>query len=224
MTTTRRRQWLVPAGLIALSLVPVAAGAARLTQLAGGATVTSENARFFTAPMPVIIHIVGATVFCLLGAFQFAPTLRSGRNRWHRLSGRVLVPFGLAAATSGLWMAVYYDLPASDNAFVEFLRLVFGSLMVMSLVLGVVAIARRQVDRHRAWMMRGYAIGLGAGTQVLTVLPWVIIVGTPTSSVRAVLMGAGWIINLAVAEYFIRTHPTVESAKRPIRLSASSVR
>jgi len=224
MTTTRRRQWLVPAGLVALSLVPVAAGAARLTQLAGGTSVTSDNARFFTAPAPVIIHIVGATVFCLLGAFQFVPTLRSGRSHWHRLSGRVLVPFGLAAAISGLWMAVFYDLPASDNAVLELLRLVFGSLMVMSLVLGVVAIARRQVDRHRAWMMRGYAIGLGAGTQVLTVLPWVIIVGTPTPAVRAGLMGAGWIINLAVAEYFIRTSPIVESAKRPTRLSVSSVR
>ena len=68
-----RRQWLIPAGLILLSLVPVAAGAFRLTQLAGGAEITPDNARFFAAPLPVVLHIVSASLYCLLGAFQFVP-------------------------------------------------------------------------------------------------------------------------------------------------------
>ena len=64
-------------------------------------------------------------------------------------------------------MAVYYDLPAHDNALLEAFRLIFGTLMIVSLVLGVTSILRRDVARHRLWMMRAYAIGLGAGTQVL---------------------------------------------------------
>jgi len=64
-------------------------------------------------------------------------------------------------------------------------------------------------------MMRGYAIGMGAGTQALVHLPWLLIVGTPTELARALLMGAGWVINLAVAEWIIRS-----PLAYPIRLPA----
>lgn len=221
MSTRSPRQWPVPTGLILLSLVPVLAGAARLSQLAGGATVTAENARFFDMPAPVIIHIIGATVFCLLGAFQFVPSLR--RRAWHRRAGRLLVPLGLAAAISGLWMAVYYDLPAHDNALLETFRLVFGTLMVLSLVLGVRSILQRNVVEHRLWMMRGYAIGLGAGTQVLLILPWTLALGAPEPTMRAILMGLGWAINLAVVEW-VHRRPVRRSSERPMRRAAQSLR
>ena len=53
-------------------------------------------------------------------------------------------------------------------------------------------------------MTRAYAIGLGAGTQVFTFLPWTLVFGAPDEAMHAVLMGAGWVINLAVAEVVIR--------------------
>jgi hypothetical protein len=53
-------------------------------------------------------------------------------------------------------------------------------------------------------MMRGYALGLGAGTQVLTHLPWFVLFGKPGELPRLLLMGAGWAINLGVAEWVIR--------------------
>ena len=40
--------------------------------------------------------------------------------------------------------------------------------MAACLVLGVAAIRRRDIAAHRAWMIRAYAIGLAAGTQVFT--------------------------------------------------------
>src|SRR5687767_9056887 len=89
----RSREWWIPAGLLALTFVPVAAGAARLVDLSSGRT--SENARFFDLPVPVVVHILGATTYCVLGAFQFMPSFRRRRPRWHRWSGRVLVPAGL---------------------------------------------------------------------------------------------------------------------------------
>jgi hypothetical protein len=104
-----RGRWLVPAALILLSLVPVIAGAVRLTDLTAG-EITPDNARFFDSPVPVLIHIPAVTVYLLLGAFQFVPSLRRGkrgRPSWHRIAGRILVPAGLLAALSGLWMAVF---------------------------------------------------------------------------------------------------------------------
>jgi len=216
------RQWSVPTGLIALSLVPVAAGAFRLTQLAGGAAVTAENARFFAVPAPVVVHIIASTVFCLAGAFQFVPSLR--RRAGHRRTGRLLVPFGLAAAASGLWMAVYYDLPAHDDAPLEAFRLFFGTLMIASLVLGVTSIVRRDVARHRLWMMRAYAIALGAGTQVVVILPWTLAFGAPSATARALLMGFAWALNLAVVEYVVRRRPRGRSSERPMRAPAQSLR
>ncbi|MFE9689329.1 DUF2306 domain-containing protein [Micromonospora sp. NPDC005806] len=204
MTSSSKREWLVPVGLIVLSAVPVIAGAARLTELTGGATVTPENARFFASPVPVVVHIVGASLYCLLGAFQFARGFRRRRPGWHRIAGRLLIPCGLAAALSGVWMAALYPRPPIDDVLLTPIRLVFGSAMVACIVLGVAAIRRRDLARHRVWMARGYAIGLGAGTQVLTHLPWMLLAGQPRGLGRVLLMVAGWVINLAVAEWALR--------------------
>ena len=40
--------------------------------------------------------------------------------------------------------------------------------MAAAIVLGFTAIRRRDIAAHRAWMIRAYALGLGAGTQAFT--------------------------------------------------------
>ena len=97
--------WLV-AALLLLSAFPLAAGAFRLTQLAGGAEITPANARFFASPVPVVLHIVCASVYVILGAFQFAKGFRRRRPGWHRVAGRLLIACGLLVGLSGLWMTV----------------------------------------------------------------------------------------------------------------------
>jgi uncharacterized membrane protein YozB (DUF420 family) len=214
--------------LLFLSLIPVIAGAARLSELAGGGAVTAQNERFFDSPIPVVTHIVSVTVYSLLGAFQFAPSLRSGRRKWHRMSGRILVPAGLLAALSGLWMSVFYALPEGDGEALLILRFIFGSAMAVSIILGFLAVRRRDFVAHSAWMTRGYAIGLGAGTQALVFMPWMLLVGPTDEATREVLMGASWVINLAVAEIVIRrragksapaSHPESRSRQASIRPS-----
>lgn len=215
----RRPEWLAPAGLIALSLVPVAAGAFRLTDLAVGTTVTPENARFFASPVPVVVHIVSSVVFLVLGALQFAPSLR--RRRWHRLAGRVLAPAGVLSAGSAIWMTLFYAMPAVNGPALYVMRLGFGTAMAAAIVVAIVAIRRGDVRTHSAWMTRAYAIGLGAGTQVLTFLPWTLVLGAPDQAMHSVLMGAGWVINLVVAEVVIRrrARPSGRSAAASAHLS-----
>ncbi|MGO3192093.1 MAG: DUF2306 domain-containing protein, partial [Microbacterium sp.] len=107
-----RREWLIAAGLIVLALIPSLAGAVRVGEIATDAPVTPENARFIEMPLPVILHIVGALVYSLVGAFQFLPGLRRRHIGWHRFAGRyLLVPAGLIVALSGLWMTAFYDVP-----------------------------------------------------------------------------------------------------------------
>jgi uncharacterized membrane protein len=209
-----RSKWRVPALLILLSLVPAIAGTSRLLELARGAAITAANERFFAMPVPVVLHILAVIPFSILGALQFVPALRSRRSGWHRIAGRVLAPLGLVAVLSGLWMTQFYSWPEGDGIALYFLRLGFGFLMLISLLLGIEAIRQRDFVSHGHWMLRAYAIGMGAGTQVLTHLPWFILVGKPDESTRAVLMGAAWVINLAVAEWVIR------GGRSPRRLTA----
>ena len=61
-------------------------------------------------------------------------------------------------------------------------------------------------------MLRGYALGMGAGTQLFTNLPWVLLVGPADTATFAVLMGAGWAINVGVAEWIIRRRRLSELA------------
>jgi uncharacterized membrane protein len=202
-----RPGWLLPAGLIALSAIPIIAGASRIAQLNTGAPVTPANARFVAMPVPVELHIIFASLYLILGAFQFAPRFRRRRPGWHRVAGRLLVPSGIIAASAGMWMSLFYPHQPNDGAPLLVFRLVFGSAIILSIVLGLAAILRGDIAQHRAWMMRGYAIALGTGTQVLTTLPWVLLLGQPGVVPRELLLLAGWVINLAVVEWFIRRRP-----------------
>ncbi|MFB9444453.1 DUF2306 domain-containing protein [Dactylosporangium vinaceum] len=204
----RRRDWPIVGGLILLAFVPSIAGALRVAQLTGGVERTAGNARFVDMPAPVIVHIVGAVTYAILGALQFAPGFRRTHRRWHRISGRVLVLAGLAVALSGLWMTTFYDLPDTDNAATNATRYVVGVFMVVAIVLGFTAIRRRDFHAHRAWMMRAYAVAMAAGTQVVTSVPLLLLpieAGTPAFAAwRSVAMIGAWVLNLAIAEVIIR--------------------
>jgi hypothetical protein len=211
---TGSAEWLVPAALLMLSAIPLISGALRLTQMAGGPEIMPANPRFLASPLPVVLHIVSVSVYSILGAFQFANGFRRRRPGWHRAAGRLLVPTGLLVGLSAIWMTLFYPRADGTGDLLYAFRLLFGSAMVLSIILGFAAIRRRDVIRHRAWMLRAYAIGLGAGTQVLTLLIGELIAGPPVGLSHALLMGAGWAINLAVAEWAIRkrTAPPARTA------------
>jgi uncharacterized membrane protein len=206
----------VPAALIALVAIPAIAGTLRLVGLAGGPQGIPADPRFTASPVPLVVHIVGAVLYAVLGAFQFSSTLRRRRPHWHRMAGRCLVVLGLAVALSALWMTLFYARHPGTGELAYLFRLAFGSGMAVSIVLGFAAIRRGDVARHRAWMTRAYAVGLGAGTQAFTQGIGAAVFG-PGELVRDLMLGAGWVVNLAVAEYVIR-----RSNRRPSRSIATA--
>jgi uncharacterized membrane protein len=210
--TTRQRGWRLPTALIALSAIPVLAGTARLVELAGGPVTIPTDARFTASPLPVVLHITCATTYALLGTFQFVTRFRNRRPGWHRASGRVLVVAGLGVAGSALWMTLFLPPQPGSGALLFVLRLVFGPAMVTALVLAVAAIRRRDINAHRAWMIRAYAIALAAGTQAFTQPVGVALFGHRPLVFDA-SSGAGWLINLTIAEWAIRHQPA--TTRRP---------
>ncbi|WP_020015388.1 DUF2306 domain-containing protein [Promicromonospora sukumoe] len=196
-----RHVWLVPTGLLLLAVIPALGGSARLAELASDPVLTEENARFVSQPLPVVLHIVCVTVYSMLGAFQFVPSLR--RRRWHRWAGRVLAPAGVGVALTGLWMTAFYDLPVKDTAVVNGMRYLVGTTMLLAIVLGVRAALRRDFATHSAWMTRAYALAMGAGTQGLLLGPLVLVTGSLDPVTNSIGLTAGWLINIAVAEWVI---------------------
>lgn len=209
-----RRERLLPAALLLLSLIPIGAGAVRLFQLGSNPELTPDNARFLADPIPAVLHIVGVTLFCVLGAFQFSPQLRT-RSAFHRIAGRIAGPAGIVGAAAGMYMSVFYRRPDLHGWALPALRLVFGAIMLLSLVRGLTLIWRRDIARHRAWMMRAYAVGSAAGTQSLLLVPCVVLGGLPSEALETTLMGAAWLLNLAVAEWLVRA-PAARSRPNPL--------
>jgi hypothetical protein len=85
--------------------------------------------------------------------------------------------------------------------------------MAGCLILGFTAIRRRDIPNHRAWMIRAYAIGLDAGTQTFTEGLGGAVFGTGVVQ-GDLAKAAGWLINLAVAEWVIRRSTTPALRRR----------
>jgi uncharacterized membrane protein len=219
---TRWTGW-VPFTLVALTLIPAIAGTGRLVEVFGGPHVLPANPRLTASPAPLVVHIVSALGYAFLGAFQFSARLRRRHPGWHRVAGRVLVVLGLAVAFSALWLTQFYPRQPGTGELAYLFRLTFGSAMAASIILGYTAIRARDVASHQAWMTRAYALALGAGTQVFTQGVAEATFGT-SDLATGLALGAGWGINLAVAEFVIRRHQSRQSRQSGRRRRAGSRR
>ncbi|MDO8390201.1 MAG: DUF2306 domain-containing protein [Actinomycetota bacterium] len=212
----------MPVALLMLSAIPLLAGAFRVVQLMGGPELIPADDRFAGFPLPLLVHVVGACLFLVVGAFQFVPRFRRHHPGWHRRAGRVLAVAGLLVAGSALWMTLLYAAKPGTGSLLYVLRLVFASAMAMCLVLGITAIRRRDVVGHRAWMIRAYAIGLAAGTQAFTGGFGEALFGKGALE-GDLAMGSAWFINLAVAEWLIRRQDGHGRRSRSVRASHNAV-
>lgn len=202
--------------LALLNFVPIGAG---LVRLSGLDDPTPENARFIAAPVVTVLHILASSVFGLVGIGQFVASFRRRHPSWHRRMGWALAITGLVSAVSGLWMTRFFPRVEGDSDLLDLFRLVFGLAMVACLLLGLYDARGRRFQRHSAWMVRAYAIGMGAGTQVVLFIPWVMVVAPPDATARAWLLGAGWALNLTLVEAWIARgkHRRAHPAAAPMR-------
>jgi uncharacterized membrane protein len=197
------RTWPLPAALLTLSAIPLTAGALRLIQLAGGPEAIPADHRFTGFPIPLVLHILTAALFALGGILQLQARLRRRHRTWHRRAGRAVVAAGLLVAISALWLTLFYEPQPGTGDLLYVFRLLFGSALAACLVLGVAAVRRGDIAAHRAWMVRAYALGLGAGTQVFTEGFGEAFFGTGVVA-GDLAKGAAWAINLGIAEYALR--------------------
>ena len=201
MTKKLTANWLIPSLLLLLGSLNVLFGALQLgTIQQGPPTVADEftSLHYFATPIPIVLHIAAGIIFNLLGPLQFAPAIWQRWPAWHRWAGRLLIISGAAVGLTGLWMNQFYP---AYGGFLKYSGVAVSSIgLIVALGIALRAILNRDIPRHRAWMMRAFALGLGPATQRFFILPYFFMGGEINDLLIGLVVWFGFLINLIVVE------------------------
>jgi uncharacterized membrane protein len=176
--------------------------------------------RFAVNPLATLLHVLPGGIFLVLAPLQFSSRIRDRHIQFHRWSGRILVLAALVVAVAGLYFGLLMPYGGlGEAAAVAF----FGGLFVVAVVRAFLAIRRRQVARHREWMIRAFAIAIGISTVRvvgaifdITLTP----MGLRPPAVFVLSLWTGWCITLGAGELWIRyTRP--RDGSLPVPASAA---
>lgn len=159
----------------------------------------------------IYTHVFASIVALVLGPFQFSARLRQRYLSWHRWAGRSYLSVGvMVGGLSGLYMAqfAYGGWPS---------RAGFSLLALCWLgtgLLGYMAIRRRDIEGHRRWMMRNYALTFAAVTLRIEI-GLCFASGLSFQEFYPWLAWLCWVPNLLVAEWLITAHAARHSSAVP---------
>lgn len=207
--------WVIVVPLIALAL---AAAGGRAVALATGSEPFAilyhlfpgpavEDARlldrWFAAQAGLTwTHILTGSVVLTLAPAQFVPRIRQQYLRFHRWAGRVALVAALPAGLSGLLLQARspYGGLLALSAIVS-----AGALFLAAGARAYHAIRRGERDRHREWMIRLLAVGLGVGVVRVVALPLILVTGRRPLELVGVAFWLGFALPILAGEWWIRT-------------------
>ena len=163
--------------------------------------VAAYDRAFADNPWLTALHIAPGPIFLVLAPFQFSARIRTRHLRLHRWSGRLIVLLALAAGVSGLLLVPRFRFTgfAASSA-----ALVFGMLFVVAILRAFVAIRRGDVEHHREWMIRAFAIAIGIS--VVRIIGALMVVASRAQPFEILSWSfwIGWSVALAAGEWWIR--------------------
>jgi uncharacterized membrane protein len=144
------------------------------------------------------IHIIFGLLALVLGPFQFSTKLRTKNPSLHKNIGKTYVFSILLASIVGLYLSFY-----GSGGIVSIIG--FYSLDIAwftTTFTGFLKIRKKQIESHREWMFRSYAVTL----TFVSFRIWAVF-AVLISSQRGVLYGItiifSWIFNLVIAEWIL---------------------
>lgn len=188
--------------LAVLTAIPVLNAVVEVVQIPTG-TYSDDSARLAVAPVAWFAHVLAGAAFGITGPLQFVRALRHRFGRFHRVTGRVFVLAGATLGLSGL--SLLMQVPSVNTPVADIARGVFGLALLAALALAMAAIRDRDVLRHRAWMIRSYAVGMGLGVVGLVFFPIYLVTGQPPMGLGAdVLFVLSWVLAIVGGEVVVR--------------------
>ncbi len=122
---------------------------------------TSFDHSYALHPVLAYAHILPGVVYLVGAPFQLSRRFRERHFTVHRRLGRILLPAGITAGILAIIFGTLYPFGGPVEASATVL---FGGYFVVALIAAFLAIKSGDVTRHRRWMIRAFAIGLGVGT------------------------------------------------------------
>lgn len=185
--------------------IPVLNALVQVVQIPSG-TYAADSVRLAIAPFAWFAHVLAGVAFGITGPLQFVRALRNRFGRIHRVSGRIFVVSGAILGLSGL--SLLAQVTSVRTPLADIARGLFGLALLIALAIAMAAIRNREFLRHRAWMIRAYAIGMGLGAVALVFFPIYLVTGQPPMGMASdILFVASWAMTTVLAEVVIRSFP-----------------
>ena len=160
-------------------------------------------------PGYAMMHLIPGVLMLLLMPLQFVRRIRDRHIRLHRWSGRVILVLGAGVAISAFYFGIWNPFVPRVEAFII---VAIDGTFVYSVTRGFLAIRRKDIDAHRRWMIRAYAIVAAIGTVRLVALPLALFYRTAAQASTALMAAfvVGWLLNIAGAEWWLRKSPAAQ--------------
>lgn len=180
------------------------------------------DGRFAAHPLLALLHVLPGGLLLALGPLQFSRRIRNRHVRFHRGSGRLLVLATLIVVGTALYFGLLMPYGGASEALATAL---FGGFGLVAVIRAYLAIRRRQVARHREWMIRAFAVAIGVSAiRVVGALldPVLTSAGYRAPQIFALSLWSGWLLTLGTAELWIRsTRRRSGSGVAPARVTGS---
>lgn len=168
--------------------------------------------RFAQIPLLAAFHVLGSGVALLIGGFQFLPGLRARRLNLHRWLGRVYLSAVLIGGIGGIALA----LRADGGLAGQFGFSMLGVVWLISGWQAYAAIRRKDVQAHRIWMIRNFALTFAAVTlRIYLGISEVLEIDDFYPAVAWLC----WVPNLIIAEWLIVATPAMGWGLRAAAMS-----
>ncbi len=171
------------------------------------------DVRYVQHPWVSLLHIVPGLLFLTLAPLQFVARIRQWRISVHRGLGRVLAT---SAAITGVGaLVVNFLFPAFGGISTQAATAFFGVIFLFSLAMAIRHIRRKEVRLHREWMIRTFALAMGAASIRVFIPLLIVLTGLGLEEVFGASFWLGFGVNLLVAEVWINyTRRTGQIADR----------
>ncbi|GAB1818766.1 DUF2306 domain-containing protein [Herbidospora sp. RD11066] len=200
---TRNRKWWALWGLMALSAAGFAVGSVPpyLTGDAADAPLPL-NPDVALHYLSLMVHAVPGGLALALGPLQFVKRLRTSRPKLHRVIGRIYMISIVVASIAAVVNAVV----TISGFAVQVAFFILVAAWLYTVAMAYRCIRRGEVQAHRMWMIRNYALTFAAVTLRIYLLAGLQL--APSLGFEAIYTSAVWasiLGNVLVAEYFIVT-------------------
>ncbi|MBS1603117.1 MAG: DUF2306 domain-containing protein [Bacteroidetes bacterium] len=159
------------------------------------------DAEFSRQAIVTLVHILPGALFMILGPLQFLPRIRNNHPRLHRRSGVVVIICGYIIGISALVMPFFLRPIGGLNEAVA--TCFFALYFLIALTAAWRAILRRDIIRHRQWMIRMFSIGVAVGTIRPIVVLFFVFSGLPPQVFFGTAFWLGFSLHLVLAEWWI---------------------